>query len=288
MAATTLKLEDIVKRSQDLPTLPEAALAVMREADDPHVNARTVAQHIARDQALTARVLRLANSAYYGLSRQVTDLQEAVVLLGMRAVRNLAVVAATYPWMSRPLTGYMLEPKAMWKHSFGVAVASQLIAKHTKATDPDLAFTCGLLHNVGKVAMSVWLDRKIGAMLSLAQRDNLAFDEVERKLLGYDHAEVGQYLCELWNLPVVVSNVNRYHHHPNQMERPDPTVDCVHVADYMTMSLGLGLGGDGLRYDFYPDVLERLNIRQEDIDMLTEEFLTSYEAYEKLMAEMGE
>lgn len=286
MSAGTLQLADIVKRSTDLPTLPEAALAVMRETDNSASSARTVAVHLARDQALSVRVLRLSNSAYYGLQRQVLDLQEAVVLLGMRAVRNLAVVASTYPWMNRPLTGYCLEPKAMWRHSFGVGVASQLLAKRSGMADPELVFPCGLLHNIGKVAMSVWLDKKIGAMMALAQRDNLAFDEVERKLLGYDHTEVGAYLAEQWNLPEMMTKVIRYHHRPNDLQPTDPVVDIVHVADYMTMTLGFGLGGDGLRYDFFPDTLDRLRIQQDDIDAMTAEFVDLYEAYSKVLEEM--
>lgn len=286
MSAGTLQLADIVKRSTDLPTLPEAALAVMRETDNSASSARTVAVHLARDQALSVRVLRLSNSAYYGLQRQVLDLQEAVVLLGMRAVRNLAVVASTYPWMNRPLTGYCLEPKAMWRHSFGVGVASQLVAKRSGAADPELVFPCGLLHNIGKVAMSVWLDKKLGAMMALAQRDDLAFDEVERKLLGYDHTEVGAYLAEQWNLPEMMTKVIRYHHRPNDLQPTDPVVDIVHVADYMTMTLGFGLGGDGMRYDFFPDTLERLRIKQDDIDEMTAEFVDLYEAYSKALEEM--
>lgn len=281
MTETTLTLEDIVSKSSDLPTLPAAAIAVIRESESTVGSARTVAEHLCRDQALSARVLRLANSAYYGLSKQVTDLQEAVVLLGMRSVRNLAVVAATYPWMQKPLKGYALEPEAMWAHSFGVGVASNLIAKRTRAIDPDLAFTAGLLHNVGKVAMSIWLDQKLVSILNLAQRDHLAFDEVERKLLGYDHGEVGGFMAESWNLPESLVKPIRYHHRPNELSTPSHAVDIVHLADFLTMSMGYGLGGDGLRYNFAVETLARLRLSSADLDLISNEFVENYEAYEK-------
>lgn len=284
--SSPLSLQDIVKRSNDLPTMPAAALAAMREADNPAGTARTVAEHVSHDQALSARVLRLSNSAYYGLTKQVTDLQEAVVVLGMRSVRNLAVVAASYPWMVKPLKGYMLEPIAMWKHSFGVAVGAQLVAKQYKVGDPDLAFTAGLLHNIGKVAMSVWLDNKVTAMLKLAMKDNLTFDEVERKLLGYDHTEVGAYLAEMWNLPDSLIRPIRFHHNPDALSPTDPIVDCVHVADVLSMMMGYGIGGDGLHYNLSQGACERLGLSETDIESLSADFVASYELHEKMIEEM--
>lgn len=287
MVSTTLTIEDIVKKTPDLPTIPAAALAVMREADSSVSTAQSVAKHIAQDQALTARVLRLANSAYYGLSRQVVDLQEAVVVLGMRCVRNLAVVAATYPWMSRPLKGYMLAPKQMWTHSFGVAVAAQQIARKTQRAPDETVFIAGLLHNIGKVALSIWLENKLPNMVSLAIKEGLTFDELERKMLGFDHADVGAYLGEQWNLPKVFIEAIHYHHNPNGCDPTNTVVDCVHIGDFMTMSMGFGLGGDGLRYDLCEDALTRVGLNKEEIDLLVNDFVDEYQRYESLFEEMN-
>jgi putative nucleotidyltransferase with HDIG domain len=286
MASGTLTLEDIVNKTTDLPTIPAAALAVMREADSPTGSSRSVAHHIGQDQALAARILRLANSAYYGLPRQVMDHQEAVVVLGLRCVRNLAMVAATYPWMTRPLRGYHLGPKEMWTHSFGVAIAAQHIARKTQRVNEEAAFTAGLLHNLGKVALSIWLENKLSAMMAMAIRDELTFDEVERKLLGYDHADVGAYLGEKWNLPQPLIETMRYHHNPNGCEPHSALVDCVHIGDYVTMSMGFGLGGDGLRYEFEEASLDRLGLQPEDIDSITADFVTDYNDYEKLFQDL--
>jgi putative nucleotidyltransferase with HDIG domain len=287
MVSTTLTIEDIVKKTPDLPTIPAAALAVMRETDSSMSSAHSVAMQIAQDQALTARVLRLANSAYYGLSRQVVDLQEAVVVLGMRCVRNLAVVAATYPWMSQPLKGYQLAPKQMWTHSFGVAVAAQQIAKKTQAAPDETVFIAGLLHNIGKVALSIWLENKLAMMMALAVKENIPFDHLERKILGFDHADVGAYLGEQWNLPKVFIEAIHYHHKPNECVPPSTTVDCVHIGDYMTMSMGFGLGGDGLKYDLCEDSLRRINVQESDLELLLSDFVEEYQKYEALFEEMS-
>jgi putative nucleotidyltransferase with HDIG domain len=282
MAQTAMSLDEIVRKTGDLPTIPAAALSVMREAESSTSTASSVAGHIAQDHALTARVLRLANSAYYGLSRQVDDLQEAVVVLGMRSVRNLAIVASTYPWMSVALKGYGLGPKVMWSHSFSVAVCSQLLARHNGNADEDVAFTAGLLHNLGKLAMSIWLEKRLNAMIQYAIRENMTFDEVERKLFGYDHAEVGAYLGESWNLPPKLVQAMRYHHRPDDCAPTDPIVDCVHVGDYFTMSLGYGLGADGLRYEVSQDAMNRLGVDRLDSDKLIEAFTTQCEEYNAL------
>lgn len=285
MVSPTLTLQDIVSKTSDLPSLPVAALAVMRETDNANGTAQSVARAMTQDQSLTARVLRLANSAYYGLSRQVMDIPEAVVVLGMRCIRNLAMVASTYPWMVKPLPGYDLGPSQMWTHSFAVAVGAQLVAKKSRSAAEDQAFTAGLLHNLGKVALSVWLENKLVAMMNYAIRENMTFDQVERKILGYDHTEVGAYIAESWNLPKPLVEAMRYHHSPSACEPTNPLVDCVHVGDYLSMCLGLGLGGDGMRYDFQEDVLDRLKLSFDELDELASEFAEAFEAHQRMFQE---
>lgn len=280
-------IEEIVQRTPDLPTIPAAALAVMRESQSDTSNASSMAKHIAQDQALAARVLRLANSAYYGLSGEVTDLQECVVVLGMRCIRNLAMVAATYPWLVRPLKGYGLEPKQMWTHSFGVAIAAQRIASETRAVDPDLAFTAGLLHNIGKVVLSVCLEKELGNVVSLAEAEGVPFDVAERKVLGFDHCEVGEYLGSMWNLPKPLNLAIRFHHDPNACSPESSLVDCVHVGDILTLTMGFGLGGDGLQYCYDEAAWERLKLDPEKIDEITLKFAEDYQSYEKMFEEMN-
>lgn len=287
MSTTSLSIEEIVQKTTDLPSIPAAALAVMREAESETGSANSVAHHIAQDQALAARVLRLSNSAFYGLAGEVTDLQESVVVLGMRCVRNLAMVASTYPWMVKPLTGYCLGPKEMWTHSFGVAIAAQEITKLTRTGDPDVAFTAGLLHNLGKVALSIWLENRIPMFIAVANQEDLTFNEVERKLLGYDHAEVGEYLGKQWNLPKQIREAIRYHHEPSAATPTSPIIDSVHIGDFLTMSMGFGLGGDGLRYDYDPEAWARLNLEVENMDQVADRFVSSYQEYEKLFEAMN-
>lgn len=282
-----ITIDEIVNKTTDLPSFPAAAVKVMRETDSSSSSASTIASILAQDQALSARVLRLANSAFYGLSRKVGDLPEAVVVLGMRSIKNLAMVAATYPWMNRPLAGYQLEPKQMWTHAFGTAIGAQLIAKKTGKCKDDVAFTAGLLHDIGKVALSIWLENKIGAILLYASREGLTFDEAERKVLGFDHTQIGHELATRWNLPDEIGYAVRFHHAPSDSDPISSLVDAVHVGNHLTLSMALGLGGDGAHYRFDESALFRLGLKTADLEAVTEEFVEMYDQYEKLFEDMA-
>jgi len=286
MANSLITLQEIVEQTTDLPSIPAAAVRVIQETDSALSTAAHIAEVLAQDQSLTIRILRLANSAYFGLSRRVDDLTEAVVVLGMRNVRNLAMVACSYPWMVRPLKGYALGPRQLWSHSFSIAVGAQLVAKQARIPNDDVAFTAGLLADVGKSALSVWLEDKLAALIVYATREGMTFDEAERKVLGYDHAQVGEYLAAQWNFPTSITQVIRWHHQPSSLETPDPIVDCVHVGDYLTMIMGYGLGGDGLQYGFDTTTLERLQLTTDHLDQITDEFVTAHDRYELMFEEL--
>jgi putative nucleotidyltransferase with HDIG domain len=282
MSTKTITLEQIVARTTDLPSIPAAALRIIREAESADASAASIANHLATDQALSVRVLRLANSSYYGLERQITDLNEAVVILGMRVVKNLAMVASTYPWMTRPLAGYCLGPEEMWKHAFATAVGAQEVASLSRKVSPESAFTAGLLHDVGKVALSVWLESKVTAILHYATREKIGFDDAERKILGFDHTHVGEHLAKSWNLPEEICLCARYHHHPSDCPTGSAMVDCVHVGNYLVLCMGFGLGGDGLQYAFDAAALGRLGLSISQLDQVTDSFVTQYEKFETI------
>lgn len=284
MVSSSLTIESLVEKTQDLPSLPDAAIAVMRESESPTGTASNVASHLSRDVSLSARVLRLANSPYYGLSGEVVDLQQAVVILGMRCVRNLAVIAGTYTWLSRPLKGYRLEPGDLWSHSISVAVGAQLVANQVKGICGETAFTAGLLHDIGKCVLSVWMENKFDLAFRYAQRENVPFHDAEKKLLGFDHQDVGGYLAQSWGLPQVFVEAVATHHNP-QLIVPN-IVDAVHVADYLTMTAGFGLGGDGLQYTIDEKAFDRLSIRPAQLDELLDKFVTEVGAYRKMLESM--
>jgi putative nucleotidyltransferase with HDIG domain len=279
MAPTIPSLDDIIAKTTDLPSLPIAVLRVAKESASPGATTARVAECLASDQALSARVLRLANSAYYGLPRQVKDLREAVMVLGMRCVRNLAIVASSYPWLSKSQNGYGLPPEVLWQHSVGVAVASQLVARN-KAVHPDeSAFTAGLLHDLGMTVMGVWLERGRADVVRLIQRDCVPLAEGEMSICGFDHTEVGARLAESWNLPPEIIEAIRYHHSPDDCDPRSELVDCVHVGDYLTYSLGFGLGAHIPYYFLSEGAMCRLGLTTSDVERISLQFVGAFSRY---------
>ncbi|MES1228082.1 MAG: HDOD domain-containing protein, partial [Armatimonadota bacterium] len=190
-------------------------------------------------------------------------------------------------WMTRPVPGYALGPNEMWRHAFATAVGAQHIAGLSRRVKEDVAFTAGLLHDIGKVALSVWIENKIQAIAFYAQREKISFDEAERKVLGYDHTQVGEHLAKAWNLPDEICEVVRFHHHPEYAPASSDLVDCVHVGDFLAMSMGFGLGGDGMQYQLDEGAMDRLGIEFDDIDGITDSFVESFEKYETMFAEIA-
>jgi putative nucleotidyltransferase with HDIG domain len=286
MNGQPLSVDQVIAMTPDLPSMPAAALAVMRETELPTCSARSVSDLICQDQALAARVLRLANSAYYGLQRRVGDIQEAVVVLGMRSVRNLSIVASTYTWMSRPLSGYQMGPKDMWSHSFGVGVCAQELGKRTRKADPDVAFAAGLLHNIGKVVLSAWLEDRLEVLIRASERENVPFDELERTALGFDHTDVGGRLAEQWNMPESIVDAIKNHHQPERSSKHPTVVDCVHLGDCLTSSLGIGIGADAMLYSPSAASLDRLGLTESELEPVLSECVDKCSQYEKVLLDV--
>ncbi|MBN8689180.1 MAG: HDOD domain-containing protein [Armatimonadetes bacterium] len=280
-------MQAILRQTTELPSIPVAALRVVRLTDGSDATAKSVAEAISLDQSLAARVLRLANSAFFGLPRQVKSIQDAVVLLGYRTVRNIALVAGTYKWMKEPLPGYELQPKDLLHHSMAVAVGGQMIAKKSGG-DPDSTFIAGLLADIGKFALSQIIDGKISLLVSLGLQAGMTFNEVEKKVIGHTHGDVSAHLCEHWNLPEEIVTGIRYHHNPSDSVKPTAIGDCIHIGDFLAMSVGCGIGGDGLLYQFDDEALRRRGLSAEDLDALIDEFVIAYERCEAIFEELHE
>lgn len=269
MPKSDSRLDDLVRQVRDLPALPDLAVKVMHLTDNPRVSAGDVARVLSADQAMTARVLRLANSAFYGVPQRVSTVTEAVVLLGLRTVRNMTMALGCQSMMERSLPGYVLRAGDLWRHSFCCAFAAQNLAKRTRYRVVEEAFVGGLLHDIGKVVMNMYLQTEIGQIVQFTADRNVLFTDAERAVLGFDHAEAGARVLSRWNLPPNLVECVRYHHDPLSQPEPSPLTGLVHIADVICLLLGVGVGGDGLQYPLQEGVLEMLGLSARDIEETT-------------------
>lgn len=215
---------------EQLPPLPAAALDLMRSFDSDEVNATEIAGKISRDPTLCLRVLKVVNSPFYGLPRQIGSLSEAVMVLGFGTVRSLVLGASLIARLpGAPLGGF--EPGAVWKHSLYCALCAQRLAKHAGA-DPEWAFTAGLLHDIGKLVMYPSEPRLFERIRHYCGEKAIDPCQAERELLGVDHAQVGAKLLAHWQLPTAIEHAAACHHNPGAL--PGDTLnDLVHLADIL-------------------------------------------------------
>jgi putative nucleotidyltransferase with HDIG domain len=227
-----------------LPT-PSAAVARLHAlARDPRSSAADLDATIRPDPALTANLLKLANSAHFGLRHRVGTAREAIALLGVRRVCEVATSAAFAPLIPDRLPGYDVDARAFWGHCVAVAVLAERVAlagdRGARRGAPDLLFTAGLLHDLGKLAVAAFVAEGAGAILGRV-RSGGPFAAAEREVLGVDHGEVGALVAEAWALPPPVAWAARWHHAPAAApEEARPLCALVHVADALAHSLGLG------------------------------------------------
>ena len=262
----TERLDALVRQVRDLPALPDTVVRVIHLTDDPKSGVGDIARVLVSDQALAARLLKLANSAFYGSSRRIATVSEAVVILGMRTTRNLVMATGCQEMLEAEVAGYGLPRGALLRHSLACASAAQALAKRTKYRGTEEAFVAGLLHDLGKVVMNLYLRDQFIQVLLQAASGEMTYSEAEQAIFSFDHAEAGAYLLERWNLPASLVAAVRYHHTPLDAPGDSPLPCLVHVADAICLTLGIGLGLDGLAYTLEPEALSRLQLTADDFE----------------------
>lgn len=276
------KVKAIVDRTTDLPSMPDVAFEVMRSVEHAESTAQSIAAIISRDQSLSARVLRLSNSSFYGMSRKISSIRDAIVILGLRTVKSLALVSATFPWLKRALRGRHVDPDQLWQHSLAVAHVCQSLAQVHKKVPAENTFCIGVLHNLGLVVLSVSKDVELDSLMLQAQMSpNVSFDEIEQQSWDYTHAEVGAFLIDQWNLPEDFVQAIQFHHRPDDAPIHNDLIDILHIADWSVRQFGIFEGLGELHFEVSDAAFERLGLSREvtlevaklalrDIDAVTE------------------
>lgn len=222
---------------EELPALRGVVLDLLRSLDDPNVDVDTLAAKIAMDQAMSVKALRLANSSFFGLSRQVSSIADATAIIGLRSVRNIAVVAGLAgAFDARHCPEF--EADAFWRHAIAAALCAEALAE-LRRLDTGVAFGFGLLHDIGRLALAMALPQDYGRVLRLRREQDCLLTEAEQQVLGTTHAEVGALLAERWQLAPGMVEVIAQHHRPSEEGETLSLLDLVHVADNIAHALDL-------------------------------------------------
>lgn len=255
--------ESVLEKVTSIPSMPTAANTVVGLLKDPDVDINTLMRAIEFDQGLTSNVLRLANSAYFAGPRTIGSLRDAIVRLGMNRIFQLVIMSAIVPVARHEIRGYDIPPGKLLEHSIAVAIGAEEVARVMGIKAPFFTFTAGLLHDLGKIVLSTFIEVDVQRVVNLAYSGQASFEDAEAEVLGIDHAETGALLLQAWNLPEGIVNAVKYHHRPEDFNGDPLVVDLVHLADSLALTNGLGRGFDGLNYTPNPQVLQRRQIGDE-------------------------
>lgn len=215
--------EDILHKSGDLPAMPKAALHILSVIEDPRTTATRLEKAVAMDQALTAKILRIANSPFYGAVREIKTVSEAIVRLGFVTIRNWTLVTATKSVFLGAGAGVLFHK--IWRQSVLSAMASQLVAQSLRKSDPETVFVGGLMQNIGQLVLARSHPELFQQVLSISAEEQLPYYVVEQELLGFDHGDLGALLIQEWNLSEELEQAVRWHH---RLDHPD--IVCTELA----------------------------------------------------------
>ena len=211
------RLKKITQSIIALPTLPAVITQLIGIIDNPTTSARNVAQLISTDQALTAKILKLANSAFYGFPREIATVNHAVVVLGFETVKNLALSVSVLERFSGHGESSGFDRQKFWEHSIGCGVAAKMLATKFRYRVSGEVFAAGILHDIGKLVLSQYFPADFGEILDVAQSQGIYIGKAEEQVLGVTHAEVGGWLAERWNLPDQLEESISNHHTPGRL-----------------------------------------------------------------------
>jgi HD-like signal output (HDOD) protein len=232
------RLEDLLAELPELVPLHEAVMRAINLMQDPRSNAAKVARVIETDQALTAKVLQFANSAWYFLPRRTTSVEEALVRIGNTAAREILYSAAAWRTLNRDGGPKEISPRRLWQHSVATAYSARILATRTGIWKPNEAYIAGLLHDLGIQAMAKFAPVEMSQVVA-ETRMGTPMIQVERKIMGFDHAEVCACLLESWGLPHATVEAVRWHHLPLSTPATDRFASVIHVADGITHVMGV-------------------------------------------------
>ena len=257
--------DDITARVKAFPSMPGAAAKLLSLLDNPDTTVSQIERILRYEPGLTANILKLTNSAYFGLPSKVGSVKHAVVLLGWKRLIQLIMASCMSAIMNRSVPGYDLPPGGLWRHSIAVSVAAEGLMKQLKLPMDDETFTAALVHDLGKLILGGSIKDDVKT-IELAASEGVPFEVAEHMVLGTDHAEIGAQVLSNWSFPPEIVSAVRWHHEPDSADETSTLIDIVHVANVLCLMIGIGVGREGLRYE--PSLLatKRLGLKTSHLE----------------------
>ena len=263
------KLNVILAIIDSFPSMPGAGARMLALLQGQDTKVSEIEEILRYDPGLTANVLKLANSAYFGVPSKIGSLKQAVVLLGMKRLMQLVVVSCVSAVMDKSVAGYDLPAGDLWRHSIAVSIASEAMVKDKKKDGNIDVFTPALLHDIGKLVLGSFVSEELEAIQQIAAK-GVPFVVAENMVLGTDHAEIGARILERWNLPAEVINAVRWHHDPDSADASDMQMDVVYLANLLCQTSETTVAAGGNAVELSVTVIDRLGIQMDQFKTISD------------------
>lgn len=250
-----MSLESLFSETHNLPNIPKVVQELIENFNNPDVNADDISKKVQMDQVISAKVMRLANSARYGAGRKIASIDSAVVMLGFDSLKTL-IVASGVTGAFKDIPGF--DKKQFWRDCFMIASISKLVAKHTDV-DSETAFTCGMMHNIGELLIHI-VHQETAVKIDNLVASGAKRTELQQNQFGYDYTEVGEELAKRWNFPEEIQLAIRQQADPNGFETFSALSSVVHIASYLNEAFKAEQEKEQILGDFPGDVAKPLAI----------------------------
>jgi len=287
MNPDTYRIKRITESIIGLPTLPTVVSKMIELVDNPRTSASALSRLISTDQALTARLLKLANSAYYGFPREISTVNMAIVVLGFNTVKDMGLSLSVFDTFKNQEPTPLFDISRFWEHSIACGIASRMIAHNCRSRFAGEAFVAGLLHDIGKVILNQYFHKEFVSIMENVSK-GATLEEAEDSVIGVRHSQIGAWLADKWNLPRLISEAIEFHHEPWDSRSEPLFVAIICIANHLCHLNGLGHSGRAT--PAVPDVRlweifqrENVPIDETDIQRLQDEFLVEFDKSETFM-----
>jgi len=277
----------LINKISTLPTLPHVVRKLGKILENPMVSAEEVNRIISSDQVLTAKILKLVNSAFYGFPGQISTVTHAIVILGFTAVKSIALSASVFDMFPAEGQAFHFDRKQFWEHSIGTAVIAKVLARKMNYQEEEEAFVAALLHDIGKVILDQYIHELFLLILTNTQEWDTSFIEAEKQMMNFTHQDVGNWLGEKWSLPLELKESIAYHHNPDKANNGFILATICHLADVFARVKSIGNGGDSFVPQINPAAWKASTLTENDILPLLDEIDEEIEKAEIFFSMIG-
>jgi HD-like signal output (HDOD) protein len=277
-------LQKAVAQISEIGSLPEITARIVEMVEDPLVTAHDMHSVIRMDPALAARILKVVNSPFYGLPSQITSLERAVLLLGLSAVKNIALAASLSRLFSADAVSHQFAARDLWRHCIAVGVCARMLAIATACPQPDELFVAGLMHDMGLLVERRLFPDKLSRVVEQCYNRRLDFCQAEETVIGADHQAFGGALAEVWKFPPGLRWAMSAHHRCEPVSQPElqKVADIVYVADTLCSAQRIGFWLGAQMQVIGPERLARLGLDQGRLERMTAELGERVEEAERI------